>query len=533
MTRVGMAGAVLAGLTLVTAAPGRAATGVELVPVGTYASSSGGVATGTEIVAFDPGSDRAFSTNGAGLKIDITDVSDPAAPTFVSSIDITPYGTDIQSVAAKNGVVAAAIKGTTTQAPGVVALFTTNGAFLRQATVGALPDSVAFTPDGKRVVVVNEGEPACTTGQDPATATNPEGSISIVKVATGVVKTATFTSFNDDRAALLAAGVRLNWPGATVAQDLEPEYAAIKDNGLAAYVTLQEANAIARVDILSATVTDIFPLGSVDHAVAGNGIDPSDRDSATNGKALAIVNRPVSGLHMPDGISRFKVNGAAYYATANEGDARDYPCFVDEARVSAAAVVLDPTAYPDAATLKGDGIAGIGRLNVTRTDGDTDGDGDIDRLTAYGTRSVSVFDAQGTRVFDSADDIERYLEASYPAFFNGEGTAASWDTRSDNKGPEPESVVSGTVGGTPYVFAGLERIGGVMAFNAANPAALTIADYANPRLDGDVIGAADLSPEGLVFVSAADSPNGVPLLLAAHEVSGTVTIFEIRPAGDV
>lgn len=145
--RVGLAGIVLAGVGLVTAAAGRAASGVALVPVGTYACSNGGVSAGTEIVAFDPGTTRVFSTNGAGTKIDITDVTDPAAPVLVSSINLLPYGTDVRSVAVKNGVVAAAVKGATSQSPGVVAFFDTDGAFIRQATVGALPDSVAFTPD--------------------------------------------------------------------------------------------------------------------------------------------------------------------------------------------------------------------------------------------------------------------------------------------------------------------------------------------------------------------------------------------------
>lgn len=92
--------------------------------------------------------------------------------------------------------------------------------------------------------------------------------------------------------------------------------------------------------------------------------------------------------------------------------------------------------------------------------------------------------------------------------------------------------MNGVVSGTPYLFPGLERIGGIMTFDATDPSAPPIADYANPRLDGGVIGAADLSPEGLIFVSAADTPNGVPLLTAAHEVSGTVTIFEVRTSED-
>ena len=35
-----------------------------------------------------------------------------------------------------------------------------------------------------------------------------------------------------------------------------------------------------------------------------------------------------------------------------------------------------------------------------------------------------------------------------------------------------------------------------------------------------------VSPEGLAFVSGADSPNGAPMLIVAHEVSGTIAILQ-------
>ncbi len=80
--------------------------------------------------------------------------------------------------------------------------------------------------------------------------------------------------------------------------------------------------------------------------------------------------------------------------------------------------------------------------------GDTDNDGDIDQIITYGGRSFSILDDTGKIIFDSADIIER-VTALIPGAFD--------DTRSDNKGAEPEGITIGTVGGKTYAFVGLER----------------------------------------------------------------------------
>ncbi|MEO1654025.1 MAG: CHRD domain-containing protein, partial [Bacteroidota bacterium] len=143
-----------------------------------------------------------------------------------------------------------------------------------------------------------------------------------------------------------------------VAQDLEPEY--IATNNTTAYVACQENNAFAIVDINTATVTDIVALGTKDHSLPGNEIDPSDRDSGIN-----IANWPVKGFYMPDAIASFEINGQTYIVSANEGDGRDYDAFSDEDRVKD--LTLDPMAFPDAATLQED--ENLGRLTVSTADG--------------------------------------------------------------------------------------------------------------------------------------------------------------------
>jgi Ca2+-binding RTX toxin-like protein len=377
---------------------------------------------------------------------------------------------------------------------------------------------LTFTPDGTKVLVANEGEPN-SYGQ--ANSVDPEGSVSIINLAGGVaaatVQTADFSSYNSQAAALKASGVRIIGPGATVAQDLEPEYIAVAPDGLTAWVTLQENNAIAILDIATGKITSIAPLGAKNYNLPGNGIDASDRDlTATTGK-INIQNQPAFGLYQPDAIASFAIAGKTYYITANEGDARDYTGFAEEVRVGASGYALDPTGFPTAATLKQN--ANLGRLTVTNASGDTDGDGDFDRIESFGARSFSIWDATGKQIYDSGDRLEKITATLAPTSFNSDGTAASFDTRSDNKGPEPEGVVVGVINNRTYAFIGLERTGDVIVYDVTTPSQPQFVQYLNPPEDVGV--------EGLTFITAADSPTGKPLLVTTAEVSKTVGVFEI------
>jgi uncharacterized protein len=483
---------------------------------------------GAEIPAFDPGSDRLFVV--AGTVVEVYTVGVTGALTTASPL-ITgftlPTGTIAlpNSVAVKNGIVAVgfAIQETATNAQqaGRVSFYNAaDGSFLNAVTVGFLPDMLTFTPNGQKILVANEGEP---NSYNQASSFDPEGSVSIIDISGGVaaatVQTASFTGFNSQIANLKAQGVRITGPNATVAQDLEPEYIAVAPDGLTARITLQENNAIAILDIPSATITEIKSLGTKNHSFAGNGFDASDRDSATGSGAINIRNWPVFGLYQPDAIASFTTNGQTYYITANEGDSRDYTGFSEEIRVGAAGYVLDPTVFPNAATLKQN--TNLGRLQLTRASGDTDGDGDFDRIEALGARSFSIWNSAGSLVFDSGDQLEQITATKTPTLFNSDGLAATFDTRSDNKGPEPEGVVTGVINGRTYAFVGLERTGDVVVYDVSNPAAPEFIQYVNTP--------EDVSPEGLTFVSAIDSPTGKPLLITANEVSRTVAVFEINP----
>jgi len=228
----------------------------------------------------------------------------------------------------------------------------------------------------------------------------------------------------------------------------------------------------------------------------------------------------VVGLFQPDSIAAYTVDGATYILTANEGDARDYAGFSEEARV--ADVVLDPVAFPNAAELQLE--ENLGRLKITTTLGDTDGDGDYDELYAYGGRSFSIWDSQGSLVYDSRNDFELITAEQIPEFFNSDdGLAEEFDQRSDDKGPEPEALTVGEINGQTYAFIGLERTGGIMVYDVSDPAAPVYIDYIDYVNDAP----GHVAPEGLQFVSAEASPTGIPLLVVANEVSNTVAVFEV------
>jgi DNA-binding beta-propeller fold protein YncE len=314
---------------------------------------------------------------------------------------------------------------------------------------------------------------------------------------------------------------------ATVAQDLEPEYIAVAPDGHTAWVTLQENNALAIVDVRSASVLEVVALGLNDHSQAGNGIDASDLDGIGGNGGVHIRRWPVSGMYQPDGIAVFEVGGATYLATANEGDTRGYDAFSDEARVKD--LRLDESLLRGDAKLQADDR--LGRLKVSSVGGDTDGDGDVDRLLAFGGRSLAIWTADGQLVYDSGDALEQHVAQHFPDRFNiNEDGQNKQDDRSPDKGPEPEGIVVGRVGTSTYAFVGLERTSAVAIFDVTVPAEAKLVDVVPLTLDAKSMGGSHIAPEGLAFVPAERSPTGDPLLAVSCEVTGTTILFRVDSA---
>ena len=546
------------------AAPPTESTTLDLIPLGTF-TGSGGLAA-SEIVAFDSTSKQLYINNGALNRIDIVNIAIPATPALVRSVDMSVYGRGVQSVTVGDGIVAAAVDvapvvspdGRQTASNGLVVLMDTTGRILRTVGVGTLPDHVSFTPDKKTILVAGEGEPICSleNGNTPALeakdstlVSDANGTVSLIDVSNGAtnatVTTLDFSSF--DKTALLAEGVRVFFPGSTAAQDLEPEYITTNAAGTRAYVTLQEANAIAIVDLVNKSILDVAPLGYKDWGAADLLIDTSDKDGSGDASMLNLQSYagvPLKGMYMPDTIASMQRNDKTYLLTANEGDDRDYGCFSEKVR--AGTLTSNWTNGTVDPSLKVNGK--LSRLNTTNAFPTKDA---FDAIYTYGGRSFSIWNSSGELVWDSGSQLEEIVARDYPAAFNSDssdsaassllmvqGQPARMDGRSDDKGPEPEALAVGTIGAQTFAFVGLERMGGIMVYDVSNPASPTYIRYKNAALEGLALdpannttpGSLDVSPEGMVFVPAALSPNDKPMLIVANELSGTTTMYEVQVA---
>ncbi|HRD96820.1 MAG TPA: choice-of-anchor I family protein [Rubrivivax sp.] len=503
---------------------------LTLEKIGSYGGAALGAA---EITAFDAKSKRLFVVNGANGTVDVLELGTPSQPVKVGTIIVAALGAGVNSVAVHDGLVALAIEAAPKTDPGTVAFYEASTLqLLHTVRVGALPDMLVFTPDGRHLLVANEGEP---NSYGLADSVDPEGSISVITVNRGgtpTVATADFRAFNGQEDLLRASGVRIYGPGASAAQDLEPEYIALSEDGRSAYVTLQENNAVAIVDVSTAKVSAIKPLGTKDHRIAGMGLDASDEDGGTDTNsgtpAVKIGPQPVKGLYLPDAIARYTVDGKSYLVTANEGDARaDWPGFNEETRVRAhCSAGMDPTVFAGADKLILD--SNLGRLRITSTpNGGSSGknaSGQCNELFAFGARSFSVWDLNLNRVFDSGDELEQRTKALPNVAFNASHDNNTLDGRSTSKGPEPEGVVVARFGARHFAFIGLERVGGVMVYDITIPSAPSYVTYLNTRSGST----GDRGPEGLTYIPAEQSPNGQPLLIVGHEVSGTTTVMQIN-----
>jgi hypothetical protein len=486
-----------------------------------------------EISAYDKLSKQLFIANSINNRLDKVRFNAAFTPVLQDTLALDSFGL-INSVAVNNGIVVAVVQANDTINKGRVLFFDTNLVLIKNLEAGFLPDMVCFTPDGKKILIANEGEPSNSYFTDQV------GSVSIITIfnktisslAQSDVQEVDFSVLNNQKANLKAQGIRLFGNAgmingnSTVAQDLEPEYIAVSEDSKTAYVTLQENNALMVIDIDSVKIKKVGAnylvksLGFKDHNLNENALDVSDVSGVTQFNTWKV-----KGMFMPDAIASFKTQNKNYIITANEGDAREYSGLMESARV--ASLNLDVTQFPNKILYKSNNL--LGRMNVSKVGADIDNDGDIDELFAFGSRSISIWDSVGNLVWDSKNLIEKFLskDSIGQLFFNASNGSNSKKNRSDDKGPEPEGITTATINGKVYAFATLERIGGVMAFDVTNPINPNFEFYANSRKNIVSTDSNDLGPEGVVFIPAANSPNGKNLLILSNEISSSITIYEV------
>ena len=477
----------------------------------------------SEVVAHEEG--KLFVTNGELGRIDIfTLPQGSAADDFIDLTGLDGFDS-VQSVAVKNGVVAVAVsrdvvdstvfgEDVSLSQQGFVALFDADtGALLSRIDVGNLPDQLTFNDDGTQLLVAGEGEKNDDSDNDD----NPLGTVAIIDTTdpeNPVADILDFTAFNGLEDLARDAGIRIQ-DGVSFGEDVEPEYISVSPDGTTAFVSLQENNAIAKIDLTNGSITDVFSLGSVDFSSESK-LDPND-DGVIDIRTFDNL----VGFRMADSIASFEIGGKTYLATANEGDSRDF----DEDRVED--LVDDGLIDPSVDT------TGLERLEVSTIDGDTDGDGDIDVIHTFSSRSFSIFDEDGNLVFDSGPEFEQIIADLAPERFNDDdGDTDGDEDRSDAKGPEPEAIAVGEIDGATYAFIGLERDSGIMIYDITDPANSSFVNYIPPKFV-DTTPAdenARHAPELIAFIPADESTSGNAQIAVAYEVSGTTIVYDLTPA---
>lgn len=406
--------------------------------------------------------------------------------------DISPDGTKL----------AAAVQHADYATAGIVAVFDCkdDGSLENPQyfTVGVQPDMVTFA-NNDTILSADEGEPRNGFGTDTQ---DPKGSVSVISLTGKTSQQVYFNGFTAEE--LTAKNIligKVNGEILSPEADLEPEYIAVSSDDKTAYVSLQEANAVAVLNIAEKKFTGIYSVGFEDYSQVP--VDKNSKDTQYEAKIYADI----VGARMPDGIALYENAGKTYLVTANEGDSRVW-------------AEKTPNEYSNEtkdATITGKKITFLDPEKCAGLPNDKENE-----KVLYGGRSFTIFEVNAdglNEVYDSKDDFERITAEYIPDHFNCSNDNIDKDDRSGKKGPEPENVTIGTVNGKTYAFIAIERIGGIMVYDITDPAKAEFVNYINSReFASDIQG--DVSPEGLCFV---ENKNGKNTYTSAKQSVATVS----------
>ena len=261
---------------LLTLAP--LASALELKPLALYQS---GYPEGTEIVSLQASSMRVIVSNSAQGQVDILQLDPAKGLNRIARHSLVAEGMgEITSAIfhPSADLFAVCIRNSDGLKNGRVEFRAADdGKLLNTVEIGIWPDSLAFSPKGDFVVVANEGEGYVRDGEGFRSG---EGSISLIDLRAGVAAAKHSLITLPDLAGVEGAtqaehkrlvermidGEELKIPFGTSPEHIEPEYVTFSPDGTRAYVSLQENNAIAVVDVLQGKLDRVFGLGTVRHA---------------------------------------------------------------------------------------------------------------------------------------------------------------------------------------------------------------------------------------------------------------------------
>ena len=519
-----------------------------------------------EVVSFSPNQDTlAVADNPAGgvrlLRHNGTSFANHAVVDIVGYFTSNPVSgftfSEVTGVALDSGIsgigAAAVINGSTVSVTvgGIPTDLTTSvpqigrvvffnfetGVVLGSLSAGYHPDMVTIK-NGK-VAIANEGQHAWTGDEDePGTiaefdAYQQPGSVTVIDIAgldastlSAALGSLTVNTLDFSTVPALIANLRdhTSFDAANTKDKyfhIEPEYVAFSPDNTKLFVGLQENNAIATLDIATLTWEKVTSLGQ--RAIT---IDASDNDDVFD------VSNSALGLHMPDAIATWEQLGETYVITADEGDAR-----VDDGDIQrfASAVATYGLAVGFAPSTNNNDF---GRLNILKDqslNGPVDPASDIDKIVSLGTRGLTLWkkEVDHSLSFVSHMPLEAELFNRDPQRHNSNdgGLKSAFDSRSDDKGPEPEAVAVTTLtDGTVIAVAGMERQNGVIVVDITSPASPQVLQYINDSDKGLI------SPETVTIVDASNSPTGTTIAIVGYEgiaedsVAGGIGVYEISPA---
>lgn len=285
----------------------------------TWESGAGG---GDESLGYQAATRRLAVGNGALGRVRVLSLADPAAPEQIADLDLAlPAGHSLNGIdfhpSANLIAVVVAAPG---DAPGEIWLLDADSGAVRASyPAGIDPDGIHFSPDGRRLAVPNEAENyrrAAGGGYVSA-----PGSVTVVELGEALGR---------GRAVQVPLPPLPMGHGLTVESDqrllkrevdgreveipfdsgdpahLEPEHAAFAPDGATVYVSLQENNGVAVIDVASGSLSGVYALGAVEHAA-----DLEDDGEVDFSETLTAFREPDQIAVTTDG---------RYLVTADEGD---------------------------------------------------------------------------------------------------------------------------------------------------------------------------------------------------------------------